>query len=106
MILIGFHKEYSYVYRALRSVSRLIREKFSGTENQSFTEETFFAIELQRSEIYQIKKSKYIEESYAASKNLIKKMFDTAIKLNKKFYIILAPDEIQVNRLLQSKSIV
>ncbi len=100
---IGFHKEYSYLFRSFRSVSRTLRERLSDDEDQSFTKKTFLAIEYQRSEIYQKEKNNYIEKSYQASKNILMKMSDFTSKNGRELLIILAPDELQVNKSLRKQ---
>lgn len=100
--LIGFSKEYSYVYRAARSVTRLVRERIDKTPRESFTKANYMAIEYQRSEIYKISKSKYIKESYAGTINILNKIANEADLLNKNIFFVLAPDELQVNDKLRS----
>jgi len=100
--LIGSSKEYSYVYRTARSVTRLVREHIDKTPRESFTKANYLAIEYRRSGIYEINKSKYIMDSYTGAISILKKIANEANLLNKDIFFVLAPDELQVNAKLRS----
>ncbi|MGB5300483.1 MAG: hypothetical protein WBN48_17320 [Thiogranum sp.] len=100
--LIGFSKEYSYVYRTARSLTGLIRERIDKTPRESFTKANYLAIEYRRSGIYKINKSKYIKESYTGAISILKKIANEADLLNKNIFFVFAPDELQVNDKLRT----
>ena len=104
--LIGLSKEYSYVYRALRSLTRQLKERLSRAERGSFTKANFLAIEYQRSEIYEKDNSPHVKRSYRGVVKILRRMASESGRLKKKFLIVLAPDELQVSlelRLLLAK---
>lgn len=100
--LIGFSKEYSYVYRTARSVTRLVKERIDKTPRESFTKANYLAIEYLRSGIYKIDQSKYIKDSYTGAISILKIIANEADRLNKNIFFVLAPDELQVNDKLRS----
>jgi hypothetical protein len=95
--LIGLSKEYSYVYRTVRSVKRLVRERIDNTSRRSHTKANFMAIEYQRSDIYRIDSSSYIQKSYNGAVRILKEISEEGEHLKKHVFIVLAPDELQVN---------
>ena len=95
--LIGFSKEYSYLYRTLRSIPRQIRERIIGFKNGSISKQTFFSIEYQRSIIYKKTQDDYIRDSYSGTIRVLKQIADNAKLNNMQIFIVIAPDEIQVN---------
>jgi len=99
--LVGVSKEYFYVYRAARSVTRLIRERIDKTPRESFTIANFLSIEYQRSEIYKISESSYIRKSYTGAVSILKEIAGEAERLKKKFFVVLAPDELQISNELR-----
>lgn len=101
--LLGLDKEYSYVYRMARAGTRLIVERYL-TEKEagaSFSRGTYFSIEKQRSAVFEKDMSRYVEEGYMGSIRLLSELSDTATSQGMSFRVILAPDEIQVDKQLR-----
>ena len=99
--LVGLSKEYYYVYRLMRSTRRLIRERIGKPSTGSFTKTTFLEIGYQRSGIHKKNKSSYIRQSYNGAIDLLKIISKEAEQAKKQLFVVLAPDELQVNRDLQ-----
>jgi len=98
---VGFSWEYSYIYRSIRSAFRTVQERLDSTPRKSFTRETFMEIERQRSSIYKKNMSDFIRESFNGVIELIEEMSQEAKRQNKQFFIILAPDEVQISSDIQ-----
>ncbi len=98
---LGLSKEYYYVYRLMRSMTRLLRERINTPSNTTFTRATYLAIEHQRSHIYRLNKSFFIRQGYTGATDLLKTISREAELANKLLFIVLAPDELQVNPSLQ-----
>ena len=103
--LIGFSTEYLYVYRAFRTIFRLITEK-TGKENKAagatFSLKNYLAIEQQRAAIMKTGQNTFIRQSYEGAITALRQMAKTAKERNMKFFVILAPDELEVNQQLRN----
>lgn len=98
---IGFSREYSYLYRSLRSVFRTMREQPGKTPGDSFSRETFMGVEQQRSLIYEKEMSTFIRDSFEGVIDLIEQMSLEAKRQNKPLFVVLAPDELQISAPIQ-----
>ena len=98
---IGASWEYSYIYRSIRSVARVLREQLDSTPREGFTRDNFMAVEMQRALIYQKDMSGFVRDSYEATLDVIEEMSEAAARQDKKLLIILAPDEVQVSAEIQ-----
>jgi SGNH hydrolase-like domain, acetyltransferase AlgX len=101
--LVGLDKEYSYVYKTVRAGARLIYERYlpEKEEGATFSRSTYFSIEKQRSIVFENDMSRYVEDSYIESIRLLSELSETAISQGMSFRVILAPDEIQVDKQLR-----
>jgi hypothetical protein len=100
--LLGLSKEYSYVYRAGRSVTRQIRERLDKTPRPAFARDTFLSIEYQRSEIHKKDRGAFLRECYIEAVNVLVEIAEKAEKLDMKCIIVLAPDQLQVSKELRA----
>ncbi|MFC1646378.1 hypothetical protein ACFL2Y_04275 [Candidatus Omnitrophota bacterium] len=96
--LIGFSKEYCYVYRALRALNRYVRHRYFDKSHEGmYSPETFLSIKYRRLVNFKIKKNSFMRTCYKeAIKNLLL-MAQDARNNNMEFFVVLAPDELQVN---------
>ena len=102
--LVGWDKEYSYVYRTARAGARLIYERYLAEKEAgaTFSRSTYFSIERQRAIVFEKDMSRYVEESYIESIRFLSELSETAILQGMDFQAVLAPDEIQVDRPLRA----
>lgn len=102
--LVGWNKEYSYVFRTARAGARLIYERYltEKEEGATFSRSTYFSIEKQRAIVFEKDMSRYVEESYIGSIRFLSELSETAISQGMSFRVILAPDEIQVDKPLRA----
>lgn len=100
---VGWSAEYLTLYRFWRASSRMLRERLSASRDGTFSRQTFLEIERQRAVIFETVPSKYVRDSYASLIDIARKMVATAQAHNIKFFVVLAPDEIQVERSLQNE---
>ena len=98
----GLSWEYSYLYRSVRSVSRIVRERLDKTKRGSFSQETFMAIEQQRSLIYKKNMDGFVRASFDGVIDLLVEMSQDAKRQSKQFFVVLAPDEIQISSTIQN----
>ena len=99
--LVGLSCEYSYVYRSIRSVARIARERLDKTPRKSFTRENFMAIERQRSAVFKKDISRYVRDSYDGLLALIDEMSEEVKRQNGELIVLLAPDELQISEEIQ-----
>ncbi|MDQ5985468.1 MAG: hypothetical protein CSYNP_01178 [Syntrophus sp. SKADARSKE-3] len=100
--LMGLSLKYILSYRTLRATTRQLRERFKPPqENGTFTKESFLEIETERATVSEKTRSDFMKTCYASSIELIKKMDLEAKKRGITFFVVLAPDEFQVNAALQ-----
>lgn len=101
--LLGFTGDYFYVYKSLRTFMRLIRERITRKPpTVTFSEKTFLSIERQRSIIFKIKQNVHLKRSYSESLIVLRQMAKVAEKNKIKFFVALAPDELQINKDLRN----
>ena len=100
--LMGLSSKYILSYRTLRATTRQLRERFRPPqENGSFTKESFLDIETERAAVSEKTLAGFMRTCYASSIELLKKMDIAAKKRGMTFFVVLAPDEFQVNAALQ-----
>ena len=99
----GCSPDYFYLSKAGRSLLRLLADRICKEPGGAFSERSYLSIELQRAEIFKKDQSSFLEESYRGAEDLLSKMAERAIRSNMAFFVVLAPDEIQVNGRLREK---
>lgn len=103
--LIGFSQEYFYSYRALRATGRMVREWMDSSADATFTKMTYLSIEYQRSVIFKVRQNPYSRRSYSESIKILKWMAKEATKNNMRFFVVIVPDELQINTDLKTSLI-
>lgn len=99
---IGFSSEYWYIYRFGRIGSRLMAEIFKNKNiDGTFTRKNFLDIEKHRLAIYRISPPSFIRDSYAATLKVLKALSLEAKANKMKFFVVLIPDEVQVDDALK-----
>jgi len=100
---IGLSLEYCYTYRIFRIGLRLIREHIRPKgEEGTFERENFLDIEKRLLPIYRKRCTPFICDCYAATLKIMQSLSIQAKESKMKFFVVLAPDEIQVNEALQA----
>jgi hypothetical protein len=100
---VGFSPEYFYLFRAGRSLGRLVADRMHGEPGKAFSEKTYLSIERQRAEIFKRNQSSFLKECYLGAEDLLLKMAEQTRRRGVGFFVVLAPDEIQVNGRLREK---
>jgi hypothetical protein len=100
--MVDFSKEYFYLFRMFRSMFRLINEKKDKPADATFSLKNYLAIEYGRSAIMKTSQNKSIRKSYDGAITILQQMAILAKERKMKFFVILAPDELQVNQQLQN----
>lgn len=98
---VGASWEYSYIYRTIRSLRRVVRERLDKTPRESFTRENFMEIEWQRALIYKKDMSGFIRDSFDGTIHILEEMSQEVKRQNKQFLVIMAPDEVQISSDIQ-----
>jgi hypothetical protein len=98
--LIGPSREYSYVYRGGRSLSRILGNKLTRDKPGSFSKATYLSIARQRLPFFKQELSVYARQCYEELYRVIKQMKQAAQERGMTFVLILTPDEIQVDKQL------
>jgi len=99
---IGPSLEYCHIYRLLRTANRFLNDTLERHPKESFSTKTFFSIEHQRAQIFKTTMNAYIKKSYASALDTLLEMAASAKKKGMRFFVVLAPDELQINAGLQS----
>ena len=99
--LLGWSEHYLSVYRALHVLSRLLNEKFKGNQEGTFSKESFLEIESQKAGFFETKPSAFVLDSYSSIIEITRQMMESARKHGMAFFVVLAPDEMQVSKPLQ-----
>ena len=95
--------EYFYIARLFRATRRLLKERMGqdqgvvGARDGSFSRDLFLEIEHQRSAIFKIEQSALVQESYVEAVRTLQRMADLTKQAGKRFFVVLAPDEVQVS---------
>ncbi len=90
--------EYLFTYRFLRIVTRVLTELIWGRDKDgTFTRNNFLDIEKYRIPIYRNPSTPFINDCYVATFKIIRSLADQAKERKMKFFIVLVPDEIQLN---------
>lgn len=106
--LIRFSWEYVYIARLFRATRRLLKERMAQDQgdvsapHRAFTRGVFLEIERQRSAIFEREKSALVQESYDEAVGTLQRMAEVTTQAGKHFFVVLAPDEIQVSAALRA----
>jgi hypothetical protein len=93
--------DYSSVARMVRASSRMLRERLSDPHEGTFTHRTFLEIERQRQAIFETPMPTFVRECYSSLVDIARQMQTIARTRGFDLFVVLAPDEIQVERSLQ-----
>lgn len=95
---IGGSSFYFYTYRLVLYISHIISDRLSGKPpDTTFSKGTFLFIEKKRAIIFESTQGRFMRQCYLAAVNILKKMNNEAKKRGVTFFVVLIPDEIQVN---------
>lgn len=97
--------DYFYSYKMLRAGSRLVRNRFGQRRESShgmFAEPVFQEIELRRMRICEVRQDDRMAASYRGSAQLLDQMRQESDRLGAGFFVVLAPDQFQVDEKLRA----
>jgi lysophospholipase L1-like esterase len=97
----GWSMEYSSLARMVRASSRMLRERLSAPHEGTFTRRSFLEIERQRQAVFETPMPTFIRECYSSLVDIVQQMKAVADAHGMTLFVVLAPDEIQIERDLQ-----
>jgi hypothetical protein len=95
--LVGASVEYSYAFRTARALLRWTRERSTPSGEGRFSEGTFLSIERQRARVVAASPDRFVRRAYRESVEILQAMIERARAHGIGFFVVLAPDELQVN---------
>lgn len=99
----GSSVDYSALLRMVRASARTLRERMTSVRDGTFTRQSFYEIERQRQAVFETPMSTFVRECYASMIDIGRQMQVVAKKNDMDLFVVLAPDEIQVERSLQAE---
>ena len=93
---IGWSTEYLAVFRMARATARVLRERSKAAGDSTFSKESFVEIEAQRAVVFETTPSGFVRDSYSSLIEIVRQMQATAHAHGVKLFVVLAPDQIQV----------
>ena len=103
--LLGWSEHYLSLYRTLLVLNRLLHERFRKNHEGTFSAESFLEIESQKAKLFEISPSTFILDGYSSIIEMTRQMMEISKQHGMNFFVVLAPDELQVNRSLQQEVI-
>jgi hypothetical protein len=95
--LAGGSLEYSYAFRTARALLRWARERSNPSGGGRFSEGTFLSIERQRARVFAATPDRFVRRAYRESAEILQAMIERAKARGIGLFVVLAPDELQVN---------
>jgi hypothetical protein len=99
----GWSAQYLSLYRMLRESTRPLRERVRADSDGAFSRESFLAVEAQRSVVFAADPSDFVRDSLASVVQITQQMQAVATARQMQFFVVLAPDELQVDTRLQTE---
>ena len=99
---IGPSSDYVSVYRLVRNTARVLHERFVAHEG-TYSQSTFEDVEWQRAVVFAQPPSAFVRTAYAGLIDAVRAMQAVARERNISLAIVVAPDQIQVERSLRDE---
>jgi hypothetical protein len=99
--LLGWSMDYLSLARMVRASSRMLRERLSDPHEGTFTRRSFLEIERQRQAVFETPMPTVFRECYSSLVDIVQQMKAVADEHGMTLFVVLAPDEIQIERSLQ-----